>query len=87
LIGAITPLMLKTPSSLDGTPMEAFDQLRAGVQADRSQFFKDLTTAFYGANRPGAKVSQGLRDSFWAQGMQASFKAAYDCIRCSQRRT
>ena len=81
LIGAITPLMLKTPANPEGTPIEAFDQIRAGVQADRSQFFKDLTMAFYGANRPGATVSQGLRDSFWAQGMQAGFKAAYDCIK------
>ena len=81
LIGAITPLMLKTPANPDGTPIEVFDQIRAGVQADRSQYFKDLTTAFYGANRPGANVSQGLRDSFWAQGMQAGFKAVYDCIK------
>ena len=55
--------------------------IRAGVLADRSQFFKDLTTPFYGANRPGAKVSQGLRDSFWLQGMQAGFKNVYDCIK------
>jgi len=58
-----------------------FDQLRAGVLADRSQFFKDLSAPFYGANRPGAKVSQGLRDSFWLQGMQAGLKAVYDCIK------
>jgi non-heme chloroperoxidase len=61
--------------------MEVFDQLRAGVQADRSQFFEDLSAPFYGANRTGAKVSQGLRDSFWLQGMQCGFKAAYDCIK------
>src|SRR5436305_692667 len=81
LIGAIPPLMLKTPANPGGTPMEAFDQIRAAVQADRSQFFKDLSGPFYGANRPGAKVSQGLRDSFWLQGMQAGFKAAFDCIK------
>ena len=61
--------------------MEAFDQIRAGVFADRSQFFKDLSVPFYGANRPGAKVSLGLRDSFWLQGMQAGFKNAFDCIK------
>ncbi len=61
--------------------MEAFDQIRAGVLADRSQLFKDLSAPFYGANRPGAKVSQGLRDSFWLQGVQAGFSAAFDCIK------
>ncbi len=81
LIGAITPLMLKTAANPGGTPIEAFDQIRAGVLADRSQFFKDLTMPFYGFNRPGAKVSQGLRDSFWLQGMMAGFPAAYDCIK------
>jgi non-heme chloroperoxidase len=81
LISAVPPLMLKTPANPDGLPMEAFDQLRAAVQADRSQFFEDLSAPFYGANRTGAKVSQGLRDSFWLQGMQCGFKAAYDCIK------
>ncbi len=81
LISSVPPLMLKTPANPDGLPIEAFDQLRAGVQADRSQFFKDLSAPFYGANRTGAKVSQGLRDSFWLQGMQCGFKAAYDCIK------
>jgi non-heme chloroperoxidase len=81
LVSAIPPLMLKTAANPDGLPIDAFDQLRASVQADRSQFWKDLSAPFYGANRPGAKVSQGLRDSFWAQGMQAGFKAAYDCIK------
>jgi non-heme chloroperoxidase len=81
LISAVPPLMLKTPANPDGLPMEAFDQLRAAVQADRSQFFKDLSAPFYGANRTGAKVSQGLRDSFWLQGMQCGLKAAYDCIK------
>ena len=81
LIGAVPPLMLKTAANPDGTPMEAFDGIRAGVLADRSQFFKDLTVPFYGANRPGAKVSQGVRDGFWMQGMQAGFKGVIDCIK------
>jgi non-heme chloroperoxidase len=81
LIGAVTPLMLKTAANPDGAPMSAFDGIRAGVLADRSQFFQDLSAPFYGANRSGAKVSQGLRDSFWRQGMQAGFKAVIDCIK------
>ncbi|HEX2344484.1 MAG TPA: alpha/beta hydrolase, partial [Vicinamibacterales bacterium] len=81
LIGAVPPLMLKTAANPGGLPIEAFDQIRAGVTADRSQFFKDLTTPFYGANRPGATVSQGVRDSFWMQGMQAGFKGVIDCIK------
>jgi non-heme chloroperoxidase len=81
LIGAIPPLMLKTPSNPGGLPIEVFDQIRAGVLADRAQFFKDLSGPFYGANRPGAQVSQGLRDSFWLQGMLAGHKAVYDCIK------
>jgi non-heme chloroperoxidase len=81
LISAIPPLMLKTASNPGGLPMEVFDQLRAGVQSDRSQFFMDLSMPFYGFNRPGAKVSQGLRDSFWLQGMLAGHKAVYDCIK------
>jgi non-heme chloroperoxidase len=81
LIGAVTPLMLKTAANPGGTPMEAFDGIRAGVLADRSQFFKDVTVPFYGANRPGAKVSQGVRDAFWMQGMMAGFKGVIDCIK------
>ena len=81
LIGAVTPLMLKTAANPGGLPMEVFDGIRAGVSTDRSQFFKDLTTPFYGANRPGANVSQGVRDSFWLQGMQAGLKSALDCIK------
>jgi len=73
--------MLKTPANPSGLPLEVFDGIRANVLADRSQFFKDLTTPFYGANRSGAKVSQGLRDSFWLQGMQAGLKNAFDCIK------
>ena len=81
LIGAIPPLMLRTPSNPGGLPIEVFDGIRASVLADRSQFFKDLSAPFYGANRPNAKVSQGLRDSFWLQGMQAGFKGVFDCIK------
>jgi non-heme chloroperoxidase len=81
LISAIPPLMLKTASNPGGLPIKVFDQLRASVQADRSQFFKDLSVPFYGANRPGAKVSQGLRDSFWMQGMLCGINAAYYCIK------
>jgi non-heme chloroperoxidase len=81
LIGAVPPIMLKTPANPGGTPIEAFDQIRASVQADRSQFWKDLSMPFYGFNRPGAKVSQGLRDSFWLQGMMAGFPASYFCIK------
>src|SRR5499426_1359968 len=75
LIGAVPPLMLKTAANPAGLPLEVFDDIRAAILADRSQFFKDLSAPFYGANRPGAKVSPGLRDSFWLQGMQAGFKA------------
>jgi non-heme chloroperoxidase len=81
LIGAVPPLMLKTDANPGGLPIGVFDQIRAGVLADRSQFFKDLSAPFYGANRPGSKVSQGLRDSFWLQGMLCGLKAAYDCIK------
>ena len=81
LIAAIPPLMLKTPSNPGGLPIEVFDQLRASVLTDRSQFFKDLSAPFYGANRPGAQVSQGLRDFFWMQGMLAGHQAVYECIK------
>jgi non-heme chloroperoxidase len=81
LIGAVTPIMLKTASNPGGLAMETFDGIRAGVIGDRSQFFKDLSGPFYGANRPGANVSQGLRDSFWLQGMLAGHKAVIDCIK------
>ena len=81
LISAIPPLMLKTENNQAGLPIEAFDQLRTAVLTDRAQFFKDLSLPFYGFNRPGAKVSQGLRDFFWLQGMLAGHKAAYDCIK------
>jgi non-heme chloroperoxidase len=81
LISAIPPLMLKTEANPGGLPIEVFDGLRAGVQADRSQFFKDLSMPFYGFNREGAKVSEGLRDSFWLAGMLAGYPAAYECIK------
>jgi non-heme chloroperoxidase len=81
LIGAVPPLMLQTTSNPDGLPLEVFDQIRANVLKDRSQFFKDLTTPFFGANRPGAQVSEGVRDSFWRQGMQAGFRSVIDCIK------
>ena len=81
LIGAVPPLMLKTATNPGGIPMDAFDQMRASVQADRSQFFKDLTLPFYGYNRPGAKVSEGVRESFWLQGMMCGMPAAYFCIK------
>jgi non-heme chloroperoxidase len=81
LIGAVPPLMLKTASNPGGLPIEVFDQIRAGVLADRSQFWKDLSLPFYGYNRPGAKVSEAVRDSFWLQGMTAGFPAAYFCVK------
>ena len=81
LISAVTPLMLKTAANPGGTPMEAFDGIRAGVLADRSQFFKDLSMPFYGYNRPGAKVSEGVRESFRLQGMMAGMPACYFCIK------
>jgi non-heme chloroperoxidase len=81
LIASVPPLMLKTKNNPEGLPISVFDQIRASVVADRSQFFKDLSLPFYGYNRSGAKTSQGVRDSFWLQGMQASIKGAYDCIK------
>jgi non-heme chloroperoxidase len=81
LIGAIPPLMLKTPANPGGLPMKAFDEIRAGVVNDRSQFWKDLSMPFYGYNRPGAKISEGVRESFWLQGMMCGFPGAYICIK------
>ena len=81
LMGSVTPLMLKTDANPGGLPIKVFDGIRAGVAADRSQFFKDLTTPFYGANRPGVKISQGVRDTFWFQGMQGGLKNEFDCIK------
>ncbi|WP_431225318.1 alpha/beta fold hydrolase [Serratia sp. L9] len=81
LIGAVPPIMIKTDFNPEGLPREVFDGIREGVQKDRSQFFKDLPEVFYGFNRPGAKPSQGMKDSFWLQGMQGSIKALYDCVK------
>jgi non-heme chloroperoxidase len=81
LVGAIPPLMLKTAANPGGTPIEAFDAIRSGLATDRSQFYKDLSASFYGANRPGSTVSQGVRDAFWLMSMQVGFKAAYDCVK------
>ena len=81
LIGAIPPLMLKTAANPGGLPIDVFDGIRAGVVADRSKFWKDLSMPFYGYNRPGAKISEGVRESFWLQGMMAGFPAAYFCIK------
>src|SRR5674476_1685827 len=82
LISAVPPLMLKTAANPGGLPMEAFDKIRTGCAADRSQLYKDLASGpFFGANRPGAKVSQGMIDSFWLQGMQAGHKNTFDCIK------
>jgi len=81
LVGAVPPLMLQTPAYPGGLPIGVFDGIRQGVATDRSQFFKDLTTPFFGANREGAKVTQGMRDSFWMQGMMGGLKNEYDCIK------
>jgi non-heme chloroperoxidase len=81
LVSAVPPLMLKTAASPGGLPLEVFDGIRAGMRADRAQFFRDLSAPFYGANRAGAKVSQGVRDAFWLQGMQAGFKNALECVK------
>ncbi len=81
LIGAVPPLMLKTEKNPGGLPMKVFDDIRANVVADRSQFFKDLTMPFYGYNRPGAKISEGVRESFWLQGMMCGFPGAYFCVK------
>src|SRR5207244_5739096 len=81
LVGAVPPLMLKTAANPGGLPIEAFDQIRDGVTTDRSQYYKDLSAPFYGANRPGSKVSQGTRDMFWLWSMQVGLKGAFDCIK------
>jgi non-heme chloroperoxidase len=81
LIGAVPPLMLKTPKNPAGQPIKVFDEIRAGVAGDRSQFYKDLTLPFYGYNRTGAKISDGVREHWWLQGMTGGIKAHYDCIK------
>jgi non-heme chloroperoxidase len=81
LVGAVPPLMLKTEANPDGMPIEAFDEIRAVVFADRSQFFRDLSSSFYGVDRPDSEVSQGIRDAFWLQGMVGGLKNEYECIK------
>jgi len=81
LIGAIPPVMVKSDKNPGGTPIEEFDKLRAAVVADRSQFWKDLSMPFYGYNRPGARISEGVRESFWLQGMMCGFPGSYFCIK------
>jgi len=81
LIGAVPPLMLKTEKNPGGLPITAFDEIRAGVAGDRSQFYKDITLPFYGYNRPGAKISEGIRERWWWQGMMGGVKAHYDCVK------
>jgi len=81
LVGAVPPLMLKTEANPGGLPIQAFDDIRAGVASDRSQFYKDLSVPFYGANRQGSTISQGVRDAFWLMSMQVGLKAALDCIK------
>jgi len=81
LVDAISPLMLQTEANPEGLPRSVFDDLRANVERDRSQFWKDFSGPFYGANRQGARVSQGQRDHFWLMGMTVGFKAVYDCIK------
>jgi non-heme chloroperoxidase len=81
LIAAVPPLMLKTPANPEGLPMEVFDAIRAGVAGDRSQYYKELAVQFYGANRPGAKVSQGILDQFWLWSMQSGLKNSYESIK------
>jgi len=81
LVSSITPVMIKSASNPGGTPMEVFDQIRAAIQHDRSQYWKDLAEPFYGANRPGSKVSQGVKDAFWMAGQMAGLNAVYDCVK------
>jgi non-heme chloroperoxidase len=81
LIGAVPPIMVKSESNPGGLPIEVFDGIRKGVKSDRSQFYKDLTIPFFGYNRPGAKISGGIRENFWYQGMQGGIKGQYDCIK------
>ena len=81
LLSAVPPLMLETENNPEGTPIKVFDEIRAGLEADRSQFYRDLSEPFFGANRAGSSVSQGARDSLWLWSMQVGLKAAYDCVK------
>ena len=87
LIAAVPPIMLKSAANPEGLPMDVFDGLRTSLARDRSQFHKDFALMFYGANRPGAKVSQGTLDQFWLWSMQAGLKNAYECIKAFPKRT
>jgi non-heme chloroperoxidase len=80
-MSAIPPLMLKTPANPGGLPIEVFDGIRAGVAGDRGQYYRELSAPFYGANRPGSKVSQGVKDAFWLWSMQVGLRGAYECIK------
>ncbi|MEV8097524.1 alpha/beta hydrolase [Kitasatospora sp. NPDC085879] len=81
LLGAVPPVMLQSAANPEGTPLEAFDGIRAGVEGDRSQFYWDLSESFYGFNRPGAQVSEGARRAFWLMSMQVGIRGAYECVR------
>jgi non-heme chloroperoxidase len=81
LVSAVTPVMIKSDTNPDGIPLSVFDGIREGTANQRPQFFQDFTTAFYGYNRPGAKISQGIKDNWWRQGMMGGIKAHYDCIK------
>jgi non-heme chloroperoxidase len=81
LVGAVTPQMVVSPANPEGVPMSVFDGIRDGVRSDRAQFFLDLTMPFFGFNRPGAKVSEGMRQSFLIQGLQCSIKSAHACVK------
>jgi non-heme chloroperoxidase len=81
LIGAVPPLMLKTPANPGGTPIDVFDGIRAGVAGNRAEFYRDITLPFYGYNRPGAKISEGIRNHWWLQGMMGSIHAHYECVK------
>jgi len=81
LVSAVTPVMVKTAKNPDGIPISVFDEIREGTATQRSHFFSEFTTAFYGYNRPGARISQGIKDNWWRQGMMGGIKAHYDCIK------
>jgi non-heme chloroperoxidase len=81
LIGAVPPVMLKSENNPGGLPLDVFDGIRAGVAGNRSQFYKDLTMPFFGYNRPGAKISEGVRENFWLQGMSGGIKGQYECVK------
>lgn len=81
LLGAVPPLMLKTDKNPGGLPISAFDEIRAGVTSNRAQFYKDITLPFYGYNRQGASISEGIREHWWLQGMMGGIKSHFDCVK------